>query len=215
MFITLEGIEGSGKTSQIKYIAEFLETKGHNCVVTREPGGTAIGEKIRAILLNPDNSDMAPHTELLLYLADRVQHVHALIKPSLEAGKTVICDRFMDATLVYQGCARGVDVGFILDLQRMVLGSLLPDITLLLDLSPEQGLSRAWRQVREGGRTGSETRFEKETLSFHETIRSGYLDLARMEKDRFRIIDAAPPEKQVRKDIMEVISKEIQARGDA
>ena len=101
MFITLEGIEGSGKTSQVRYIAEFLEENGHDCLVTREPGGTGIGEKIRAIVLDPENRDLAPETELLLYMADRAEHVHTLILPALRAGKTVICDRYMDATLVY------------------------------------------------------------------------------------------------------------------
>lgn len=212
MFITLEGIEGSGKTSQIRYIAEFLEENGHDCILTREPGGTGIGRKVRAILLNPDNEDMAPQTELLLYMADRAQHVHTLIRPALEAGKTVVCDRFMDATLVYQGYARGLDVGLVNKVHRMILGSLVPDITFLLDLAPEKGLARAWRQIENGERTDNETRFEKEALAFHEKIRSGYLDLARKEQGRFRIIDASLPESRVRQNIIDVLSEKIHAQ---
>jgi len=213
MFITLEGIEGSGKTSQIRYIAKFLEENGHDCILTREPGGTGIGGKIRAILLNPDNGDMAQHAELLLYMADRAQHVHTLIKPALDAGKTVVCDRFMDATLVYQGYARGLDVDLVHKLHRMILGSLVPDITFLLDLAPETGLARAWRQIEKGERTDSEARFEKETLAFHEKIRSGYLALARKEKGRFRIIDAGLSESRVRQEIIDVLSEEVHAQA--
>jgi len=209
MFITLEGIEGSGKTSQVRYIAEFLEENGHDCLVTREPGGTGIGEKIRAIVLDPENRDLAPETELLLYMADRAQHVHTLILPALRAGKTVICDRYMDATLVYQGYARGLDMDLIDRLHQMTISGLKPDMTFLLDLPPEAGLARAWRQIEAGQRTGAETRFEKETLAFHEKIRSGYLELARLERDRFRIIDAGLSEDRVRREIIKRLSEKI------
>ena len=134
MFITLEGIEGSGKTTQAKYMVRFLESKGHDCVMTREPGGTRIGKKIRAILLDPESTDMDPLTELLLYIADRAQHIRELVYPSLSAGKTVICDRFYDATLVYQGFARGLDIGLINQLHQLMFEDLRPDITILLYL---------------------------------------------------------------------------------
>ena len=204
MFITFEGIEGSGKTTQLKHVADFLRKKGHECVVTREPGGTLIGEKIRAILLDPSSKGMDPLTELLLYTADRVQHVKELLKPSLEAGQTVLCDRYFDATLVYQGYARGLDVELIERLHKLLLAGLRPDITFLLDLPVETGLARAWAQINNGNRTGRESRFEKEALSFHEKVRSGYLTLARKEPDRFRIIDASRDVDAVQQDILKV-----------
>ena len=207
MFITLEGIEGSGKTTQIKNIVEFLENKGYDCVVTREPGGTKIGEKIRSILLDPENRDMEPACELLLYFSDRVQHIKELINPALSEGKTIICDRFFDATLVYQGYARGLSIDLIIKLHEMIAYGLKPDITILLDLLPEIGLSRAWEQIDNGSRSGDETRFEKETLLFHEKIRAGYLELARLEPKRFRVIDASKSENQVKQQIINALRK--------
>jgi len=206
MFITLEGIEGSGKTTQIKNIVEFFENKGYDCVVTREPGGTKIGEKIRSILLDPENRDMEPACELLLYFSDRVQHIKELINPALSEGKTIICDRFFDATLVYQGYARGLSIDLIIKLHEMIAYGLKPDITILLDLLPEIGLSRAWEQIDNGSRSGDETRFEKETLLFHEKIRAGYLELARLEPKRFRVIDASKEKEEVRKEIINTLS---------
>jgi dTMP kinase len=206
MFITLEGIEGSGKTTQIKNIVEFLENKGYDCVVTREPGGTKIGEKIRSILLDPENRAMEPVCELLLYCSDRVQHIKELINPALSEGKTIICDRFFDATLVYQGYARGLDMDLITGLHKMTVDGLKPDITILLDLLPEIGLSRAWKQIDNGSRSTGETRFEKETLSFHEKIRAGYLELARLEPKRFRVIDASNDKEKVKKEIINTLS---------
>ena len=184
MFITLEGIEGSGKTTQIGHMVEFLESAGYDCVATREPGGTRIGKKIRALLLDPESHDMDPLAELLLYTADRAQHVKQFVLPQLAAGKTVLCDRYYDATVVYQGFARGLDIGLIHSLHKLILKDLKPDITILLDLAPDEGLSRAWKQINNGSRTGVESRFEKETLSFHEKVRSGYLELSRLEPER-------------------------------
>lgn len=207
MFITFEGIEGSGKTTQVRHTVEFLESKGHQCVTTREPGGTTIGKKIRAILLDPESPDMDPLTELLLYMADRAQHVREFITPSLSAGKTVICDRYFDATVVYQGYARGLDIKLIQKLHALIHQDLKPDITILLDLPPEVGLTRAWKQIDNGVRTGLETRFEKETLLFHQKVRTGYLELAQKEPDRFLIIDASMDEDQVQKNIIKSLSQ--------
>jgi dTMP kinase len=209
MFISLEGIEGAGKTTQIQNIVDFLANQGRACVVTREPGGTAIGKKIRAILLDPANSALDPTTELLLYTADRAQHIKEVILPHLTAGKSVLCDRFFDATLVYQGVARGLDRKFIMKLHRIINNNLTPDITILLDLAPEIGLSRVWRQVDCGKRSETETRFEKEALVFHEKIRKGYLELARLASERFRIIDAAQDPKKVGDDILSALSRFI------
>jgi len=209
MFISFEGIEGSGKTTNVHHAVRFLQDKGHDCVITREPGGTRIGEKIRAILLDPSNKGMDPLTELLLYTADRSQHINEVISPLLSAGKTVVCDRYYDATVVYQGYARGLDTELILRLHRWLFENLKPDITLLLDLPPEVGLSRAWKQIDKGDRDRVETRFEEETLSFHKKVRAGYLEMARLEPERYRIIDASKQADQVRKEIARTLAEEI------
>ncbi len=206
MFITLEGIEGAGKTTQIKEMVCFLESNGHSCTVTREPGGTAIGKKIRSILLDPECGEMSPLTELLLYNADRVQHVETVIKPALDDGKTVICDRFFDATTVYQGYARGLDIGLIMALHHLVLGGLKPDMTILFDLPAKTGLTRAWKAVRQGDRTQRETRFEEEKIEFHEKVRAGYLDMARQEPSRFKIIDAGQDQERVKEELLKVLA---------
>ena len=205
MFITLEGIEGSGKTSQIRHIRAFFEDMGRRCTVTREPGGTDIGEHIRAILLDPESRDLSPGAELLLYTADRVQHAAQVIRPSLAMGHVVICDRYFDATLAYQGYARGLDMGLIRELHRLMLNDLTPDLTLLLDLSPDQGLARAWNQIDSGARAGDETRFEREALRFHEKVRAGYLDLAQQAPHRYRIIDASASEGDVRQTVCDIL----------
>lgn len=206
MFITLEGIEGSGKSTQLPDIVKFLKSRGHDCIITREPGGTKIGQKIRKILLDPESNDMDPLAELLLYTADRAQHIKTIVNPLLVEGKTVLCDRYFDATVVYQGFARGLDIELINRLHEMLFNNLKPDLTILLDLQPKLGLSRAWKQIGNGARTGLEIRFEEETLEFHEKVRAGYLELSRIEPERFRVIDASRDEEQVRKDIIEVLS---------
>ncbi|MGB5158727.1 dTMP kinase [Desulfobacterium sp. N47] len=206
MFITFEGIEGSGKTTQIRHAMEFLKQKGKDCLMTREPGGTITGQKIRSILLDPESNGMDPSTELLLYFADRAEHVNKIINPALSAGKTVLCDRYYDATKAYQGFARGLNMDLLDRLHKLIIHDLKPDITILLDLDPKTGLSRAWKQINEGQRAGVETRFEKETLDFHDKVRNGYLELARIEAKRFKIIDASNDENQVKKDIIKALS---------
>jgi dTMP kinase len=207
MFITLEGIEGSGKTTQMGQLSTYFVNRGHSCVLTREPGGTALGEKIRAILLDPASTELVPTAELLLYMADRAQHINSLIKPCLAEGKVVLCDRYFDATVVYQGFARGLDTGFICDLHRLILDDLKPDITFLLDLSPKIGLARAWKQLDDGTRSGTESRFEEETISFHEKVRAGYLELARCQPERIRVVDGSRDEKQVQVDIRDALAE--------
>lgn len=201
MFISLEGIEGCGKTTQIRRLSDYLAERGHAFIVTREPGGTAIGAKIRSILLDPASKNLVPTAELLLYMADRAQHINELIKPSLGKGKIVLCDRYFDATVVYQGFARGLDTQLIFELHRILLQDLKPDLTLLLDLPPRVGLARAWQELDSGSRRGTESRFEEETINFHEKVRAGYLDLARLEPKRFRIIDASRTVDEVQADI--------------
>ena len=211
MFITLEGIEGSGKTTQIGHIVEFLEGKGRRCVATREPGGTSIGARIRSILLDPECKDLHPKAELLLYMADRAQHIHTVILPGLAEGRTVVCDRYLDATLVYQGAARGLGPEFAGRLHQLVFDDLQPDLTLLLDLPARTGLNRAIGQIANGSRNQAESRFEEEALSFHEKVRTGYLELARLNARRFRIIDATRTPDQVREQILKVLSVFIQS----
>jgi len=206
MFITLEGIEGSGKTTQISRLVELFEARGIECVATRQPGGTRIGETIRSILLDPANSTLEPLAELLLYMADRAQHINELIRPALKEGKAVVCDRYFDATLVYQGFARGLSIELIGQLHQLLFDDLKPDVTLLLDLSPQVGLNRAWQQLNNGQRSGDESRFEAEAVAFHEKVRAGYLKLARLEPDRFRVIDAAQNQDQVFAAISKVVS---------
>lgn len=205
MFITLEGIEGSGKTTQIKLLVSVLQAKGYDCLFTREPGATRIGEKIRAILLDSNHTAMLPITELLLYEADRAQHVREVIEPALAANKVVVSDRFFDATTVYQGYARGYDLKIIEQMHRMVLGQLNPDLTIVLDLPVDSGLARAWERIRNQDGSLSEDRFEKENLLFHEKVRQGYLTLASLEPERFRVIDASGDPETVHENVVEVV----------
>ena len=209
MFITFEGIEGSGKSTQVKLLIPVLEAKGYKCVSTREPGATKIGEKIRSILLDSDNSSMLAATELLLYEADRAQHVREIIEPALEANKVVISDRFFDATTVYQGHARGFDLGLIENIHQVVVGNLRPDLTVILDLPVEIGLNRAWQRIENQSAGLREDRFEKESLAFHEKVRQGYLTLVRQEPERFRVIDASTDREKVHEDIVEVVLRRL------
>jgi dTMP kinase len=188
IFITFEGIEGCGKTTQIRLLAESLQARGLRVLATREPGGCPIADAIRGILLDSANSGMAPKTELLLYAAARAQHVYEVISPALREGKAVLCDRFTDATLAYQGYGRSLDRELIDRLNRLAAGDVVPDLTLLLDFPPEEGLRRA-RLRNESLPEINEDRFEQESLDFHRRVRAGYLDAAARE-ERFRIIDA-------------------------
>jgi dTMP kinase len=206
MFITLEGIEGAGKSSQLENIVAFFKAEGYDCVTTREPGGTPLGARIRGILLDPAHHGMDAQAELLLYVADRIQHIRTVIAPNLAQDRVVLCDRYFDATLVYQGYARGLDRVLIRDLHRMVCDNLTPDLTLLFDLEPRVGLARAWHRIKNGGCTDLESRFEQEQLDFHEKVRDGYLELARDEPRRFRIIDAAQNEKNVAASVQAVLA---------
>lgn len=207
MFISFEGIEGSGKSTQIKYAEDFLEKKGVACCLTREPGGTDIGRRIRAILLDPRNVNLDPLAELLLYMADRAQHLKQVVKTALDDKKTVLCDRYFDATVAYQGFARGLDMEMITLLHLQAFNNLKPDLTLLLDLEPKKGLARAWRQIEGGGREAAETRFEEEKIAFHEKVREGYLSLAQQEPARFVVIDAAGDETAVWDQIRMALAK--------
>ncbi len=186
LFITFEGIEGCGKTTQIRLLAERLRRNGLELLVTREPGGCPIADAIRSILLHPDSRALVPRAELLLYAAARAQHVDEVIRPALARGTLVLCDRFIDATVAYQGGGRGLDPALIASLNTLATDGLLPDLTLLLDMPAEEGLQRA-RQRNTA--TPEEDRFEREELAFHCRVRDEYLQLAR-QHSRFMVIDA-------------------------
>jgi len=189
-FITFEGIEGCGKTTQIGLLSRQLEGDGHAVTVTREPGGCPVADQIRNILLDANNHAITPLTELLLYAAARAQHTAEVVKPALDAGAIVLCDRFTDATIAYQGYGRKLDLAAINQLNKMATGGIRPDMTLLLDCPAETGLKRAICRINSapGAR---EERFELESLQFHQRVRQGYLCLAQQEPERFVIIDAA------------------------
>lgn len=188
LFITFEGVEGCGKTTQIRLLSDLLASRGYKVRMTREPGGCPIANQIRSILLDGGNSAMTPMAELMLYAAARAQHVAEVIAPALASDSIVLCDRFTDATLAYQGFGRGLDCRTITELNMLARGRYIPDLTLLFDCPAEVGLSRAISPVNEHG--VKEERFEQESLGFHRKVRDGYLELARLEPDRFRIIDA-------------------------
>ena len=197
VFITFEGIEGCGKSTQAKRLSRRLGRLGIAHVLTLEPGGTAIGRKMRQVLLDARNKALTPLAELMLYAADRAQHVEEVIKPGLRAGKWVLCDRFSDATVVYQGAARGQNGKLIGLLNHVVTDGILPHLTFLLDCPVEVGLERAMGRNMKG-----QDRFEKEALSFHRKVRKGYLDLARKNKKRFIVLDATASPKEVEAEIL-------------
>ena len=189
-FVTFEGIEGSGKTSQIARLAERLDGVGESTLVTREPGGSPLGRRLRSLLLGGEIARIDPMSELLLYVADRAQHLRELVEPALAAGTHVLCDRYLDATLAYQGHARGLDLEFIRRLHEKPPLDRRPHRTILLDLDPELGLERARRRNGELGLDVAEGRFEREAVAFHRRVRDGYLALADAEPFRFRIVAA-------------------------
>jgi dTMP kinase len=188
VFITFEGPEGSGKSTQIQRVAAWYRGSGRQCIVTKEPGGTPIGDRIRAILLDSGAVGMDPMTEMLLYAASRRQHVAEVIRPAVERGETVFCDRYTDATLAYQGFGRMLDLDRLQTLNLWATDGLAPRIALLFDLDEATGLARA--HARNAGMTVDEGRFEAEDLRFHRRVREGYLSLAKAEPQRFEIIDA-------------------------
>jgi len=201
LFITLEGGEGSGKSTLAGALASRLEERGYAVCLTREPGGTELGLAVQR-LLERDRAP-APLAELLLFTADRAQHVHEVIAPALAAGKVVVCDRFSDSTLAYQGFGRGLDIGLIRRLNDEATGGLKPDLTLLLDLSPEAGLTREGAQVDVTGREPEE---------FHQRVREGFLALAREEPERLVLIDAALVPEEVTKQAMAAVERVLTRR---
>lgn len=197
MFITVEGMEGCGKSTQCAKLEEYFTRLGFDVLRTREPGGSTLGRELRRIVLDPQNTDICSGSELFLYLADRAQHVATVIRPALENGRMVICDRFADSTIVYQGYGRGLDPDMLCQLNDVAVAGLWPVLTILLDLTPEQGLSRALARNNQDKACAAEGRFEAENLAFHTRVRQGYLTWAALHRPRFLIIDAAQEPDQV------------------
>jgi dTMP kinase len=195
LFITFEGADGSGKTTQIKLLETYLTDKKKNFLLTRDPGGTKLGSKLREILLNYEGK-IAPFCELFLYLADRAQHVDELIVPNLNEGKMVLCDRYIDSTLAYQGYARGLNIDEIINLNNLVTHSLMPDLTLLFDIDTNIAMTRIGDQ---------KDRLESEAAHFHEKVRNGYLDLAKKNPQRIKIIDATMSIEDINKQVIKLI----------
>jgi len=191
MFITFEGIEGTGKSTQIGLLKAHLESLGRRVLVTLEPGGSRIGRELRRVLLSLENRDISARAELFLYLADRAQHVDQVVRPALEAGMIVISDRFADSTVAYQAFGRGLDAEMLHRLNEVAVGGLWPGLTILLDLEPEVGLRRALARNQREGKTVAEGRFEAESLAFHGRVRQGYLSWAARFPDRIRVVDAS------------------------
>ncbi len=191
MFITFEGIEGCGKSTQAELLADYLGGRGYGVLLTREPGGSELGCRVRSMLLSRDSTELSSEAELFLYLADRAQHVQQIIRPALELGKIVISDRYVDSTLAYQGYGRGMDLDTLHGLNRVAISGTWPGITFLLDLSPELGLSRARKRNQDLDKTRAEGRFEAEQLEFHTRVRQGYLELAASNRDRFVVLDGS------------------------
>ncbi len=199
LFITVEGIEGAGKSSNIAYLQELLEKRGYDLLMTREPGGTELGEQLRELLLGHKHDGMSYKTELLMMFAARAEHLHAKILPALAEGKTVICDRFTDATYAYQGGGRLIDMESIRVLEDFVQEDVRPDLTLLLDVPVETGMARA-------NQRSAPDRFEKERHEFFERVRNAYLEIAQYNKQRVKVIDASKPLEQVQRQLSEVMT---------
>jgi dTMP kinase len=205
MFITLEGPEGSGKSSQLPDLAEFLSGQGWEVLTTREPGGTPIGDQIRQILMRLDNQELHPRTEILLFLASRAQLVEQVIKPALREGKLVLCDRFGDSTLAYQGYGHGLNLDTLRTMLDFATDKLKPDLTLLLDVDVETGLQRKRKE-------DEWNRLDAYALAFHQRVREGYHELCRQEPERWRVIDAMQPKEAVQLALRQAVMQFLQEK---
>ncbi|HET6465081.1 MAG TPA: dTMP kinase [Nitrospiria bacterium] len=205
-FITFEGTEGSGKSTQIEILARYLTRHGHKVVTTREPGGTAFGEQIRRVLLSVKNRRLDPRAELFLYLASRTQHLEEVILPALKRGKIILCDRFSDATVAYQGFGRRLDMKVVRTAVAYAAKGLSPDLTLLLDLDVRLGLAR----VKDRGRSN---RLDREQREFHQRVRVGYRRLARSEPGRLKIVEASQSPQDVARKIKKIVDRSLAGRG--
>lgn len=205
IFITLEGPDGSGKTTIAKMVVETLEKLGYQVVFTREPGGISISEQIRDIILNKENTEMDGRTEALLYAASRRQHIAQKILPALKENKIVICDRFLDSSLAYQGVGRGIGIDEVLSINQFAIDNTMPDLTIYFDISPEVGIQRI-----NSNKNREVNRLDLEKLSFHHRVRNGYLELAKRFPDRYVIINAALPLEEVASNALKAIKERLQ-----
>ena len=206
LFVSFEGIEGSGKSTQVTLLAQVLRSRGYEIIVTREPGGTPVGQVLRRLLLESSSSPLASSTELLLMLADRAQHVQEIVAPALRANKIVISDRCMDSTTAYQGYGRGVELALLAQLNTFACSGCMPALTLVLDLPVGEGLRRV--RQRQSGPQGTD-RFESESVAFHERVRIGYLEIARSDPQRVCILDAARPVEMIHQEILAVVQSRL------
>lgn len=206
-FITLEGPDGSGKTTQAHMLVQWLRERGHDVILTREPGGTEIGDQIRKALHDPDNTGMDARTEILLYSADRAQHVAQLIRPALAAGKIVVSDRYADSTLAYQGYGRELDLDALQTITAFATDTLKPDLTLYFDIAPGEGLQRRLLSGDEWNR------LDAEALAFHQRVRDGYLRLADENPERWAVIDADRSVEQVQADVRALVEAKLGPEG--
>lgn len=200
LFISIEGMDGAGKTTQISLMKDFLEAKGHKVLVTREPGGTVIGERIREVVLDPAHQEMSYITEALLYSASRAQLVNQVIKPALERGEVVICDRFVDSSLVYQGKGRGLGYEAVKEINDFATQGLEPNLTIIFNITPEESLKRI-------NSRGKEDRLEQEKLAFHQQVHAAYQDLAKLYPSRIQMIDAGRPIEVIQREIEDILIK--------
>ena len=207
-FITLEGGEGSGKSTLLRQLSEYLTSKGYEVIKTREPGGTPLGETIRGCLLNQDDSlKISAQAELLLFLAARAQHIEEVIRPGLESGKIILCDRFNDSTIAYQGAARQLDLKYVQRLCHMICNSVEPQLTLFLDVDPNVGLLRSKRMEKDQAASGQLDRIEAEDIEFHRHVQEGFRSLARHEPFRIYSIDANKPQNHVLREAIRAIDE--------
>lgn len=205
LFITFEGIEGCGKTTQLIKLSNHLKWQKHHVVEAREPGGTVIGDSIRSILLNPIYKEMSPLCELFLYEASRIQLLTEVIRPALIQEAIVLCDRFTDSTLAYQGYGRGICLEIIEELNKIASFGIMPQLTFLFDLPVEEGFRRVAQRRYPKGEDGKEDRLEQEDLPFHQRIREGFLDLAGKEPERIKVINASCDKTRIFEEMLEVI----------
>jgi dTMP kinase len=205
LFITFEGMDGSGKTTQIERLSARLRGVGREVLETAEPGGTAIGQKIRRILLDSANQELSPTAELLLYFASRAQNVDERIRPAVAAGAVILCDRFTDSTLVYQGCGRGLGAETVLALDRIACRGLQPDVTILVDIDVETSLGRA--QARNAAATSDETRMDDQSIEFHRRVHAAYRQLAAAEPGRIRVVNGTASPDAIEREIWDIVSR--------
>ncbi len=211
-FVTIEGPEGAGKSTQANLLKERLQPLGP-LLHTREPGGTPIGERIRSILLDEAGREMAAQTEMLLFAAARAQFVREVVEPALAAGHLVLSERYVDASLAYQGHARGLGIDVVRKVNAVATGGLMPDLTILLDIDPKAGLARARHAAGKDGRPGHGDRLEQEEVAFHIRVREGFRLLAREEATRFRIVDGSRDPRTVHEEILDAVERFLRARG--